>query len=110
MRCAEKVQAAYEMGQRDERAAIRARVEAAGHRPFGVYDECECPEDVREQDGHLIELECFSGCAESLLYLVCRSCCAENDYHSEACANGHDHGPDKPYCTAIAAIDGEATP
>lgn len=85
--------------------AAAEAVRAAGHTPFGVYDECECPEDVREQDGHGIELEDFYGCEKSRLYDVCRFCCSENDYHTEACATGHHHGPDKPYCTAVAAID-----
>ena len=85
--------------------AAREAVEAAGHKRFGVYYECECPDEVREQDGHVIELQDFYGCEKSLLYFVCRYCCSENDYHSEHCASGHDHGPDKPYCTAVAAID-----
>lgn len=99
-------------GQRDTGPSPRTQaiiecigaLEAAGHTRYGIYDECECPDDVRQRDGHLLELEEFSGCEKSLVYWACRECCSDDGYHSEACATYHDHGDDKPYCAVLAVI------
>lgn len=93
--------AAYQDGVQ----AARDALVAAGHTPWGIYDECECPAEVREQDGHIINLIEFSGCEKSLVYWACRECCTDDGYHNEACATYHDHGEGKPYCLALGAID-----
>jgi len=42
--------------------------------------------------------------------VVCTHCC-ELDYQTSShCADKHQHGPGKPYCTTVAAIDGEEKP
>lgn len=82
-----------------------AALAAAGHTRYGIYDECECPDEVREQEGHLIYLEEFAGCEKSLVYWGCRECCTDDGYHSEACATYHDHGEGKPWCNVVAAIE-----
>lgn len=80
---------------------------ADGHKPYGVYDECECDEATANEEGHGIELEFYMGCAESLRYMACGECCADGGYHAERCADGHDwhRGPEGVYCRAVAAID-----
>lgn len=97
--------ATWEQGYAAGVQAAREALVAAGHTPWGIYDECECPAEVREQDGHIINLIEFSGCEKSLVYWACRECCTDDGYHNEACATYHDHGEGKPYCLAVAAID-----
>ena len=92
-------------GHREGVQSAREALVAAGHTPWGIYDECECPPEVREQDGHVVNLIEFSGCEKSLVYWACRECCTDDGYHNEECASYHDHGEDKPYCLAVAAID-----
>jgi hypothetical protein len=74
------------------------------HRPFGVYDECE---HDHGEDGRVVVRINDVGfvCAEGFLYWVCRECRTGDGYISEDCANGHDHGPDKPICATAAVIE-----
>jgi hypothetical protein len=72
------------------------------HRPHKIYDEC------LHKDGEvhtLVELDDMTTCEESLMYEVCHNCCLDSGgYHTEECASGHDHAPDKPLCPTLAAL------
>ena len=41
---------------------------------------------------------------------VCRLCCTDGKDQHETCAAYHDHGPDKPICPTIAALDDTEAP
>lgn len=38
---------------------------------------------------------------------VCRLCCTDGKDQHETCAAYHDHGPDKPICPTIAALEAD---
>lgn len=85
------------------------------HQPYKVYDECDCDDDAKN-DGRHVEVEaalatsstgisCF-GWTCNHLYTACDECCTEGmGYITEHCAIYHDHGPDKPICPTIRALD-----
>jgi hypothetical protein len=73
------------------------------HRPYGIYDECDHQHE--EAGGDVIDAsEIGLTCAK--LYDVCRECCTDDgDYQGESCADGHEHGPDKPICKTAELLD-----
>lgn len=88
-----------------------ARVRAI-HGPYGIWDECDHqhqPGDPGVADIDDIGLTC------NQLYVICRVCCtnghinAAGEYlpeqQSEECVDRHDHGPRRPICSTITALD-----
>lgn len=102
------------LDQLDAAEAALARVREI-HQPYKVYDECDCDDDAKN-DGRHVEVEaalatsstgisCF-GWTCNHLYTACDECCTEGmGYITEHCAIYHDHGPDKPICPTIRALD-----
>jgi hypothetical protein len=88
----------------DRCLAAEATVERvrAIHKPFGIWDECDCPDERKDDSDHVEIDEVGRTCRR--LYDVCAECCVDNDYHTEGCADSHDHGPGKPICATIAAL------
>ena len=91
--------------ERDALAATVERVRAL-HRPVGIYDECECPDEAKSE-GHEDVEEVGLTC--NRMYTVCAECCRDDVYQTEDCANYHDHKPDEAHhCPTIRALDEEA--
>jgi hypothetical protein len=88
----------------DAAEAVIAKVRAL-HEPFSVYAECGHDHEPGDPGVEDVVEECGYTCAK--LYDICRLCCAEgDDYQTESCISNHDHGPGKPICTTIAALNG----
>ncbi len=91
-----------------ERDALRAKLDAVRtlHRPVGIYDECECPDEAKgvgHEDVDEVGLTC------NRIYTVCAECCRDDVYQTEDCAVYHDHDPDEAHhCPTIRALDGDA--
>ena len=81
-------------------AAI-SRVRAL-HKPFGIYD--ECGHDHKQGDPGVVWTGDDYSCTH--LYDICTECCAPTYERTGECAEAHDHGPGKPICATIAALDG----
>lgn len=77
---------------------------AERHKPFRIYDECDCPEEQKQDERHKNIEEVGWTC--NLLYVVCAWCCADqgSGYQSEACANGHKHTLDENERCDIAFV------
>jgi len=82
----------------DAMTAVRAL-----HQPFGIWDECACTDEQKDNDDHTEIEDVGRTCVK--MYDICVACCTENDYQREGCVDGHDHGPDKPICPTIGALD-----
>ena len=73
------------------------------HRPFGIYDECDC--DPEEHAGKTIT-DCgeFWTCLDPM-YSICAHCCRDaSGEQTENCASSHQHGRGKPICETAAII------
>lgn len=71
------------------------------HRPFGLYDECEC--DDKSTSEHVNVLELGPSCIK--LYDICQECCTDNEYQTEDCAGYHEHAPGSPICSTRAVME-----
>lgn len=71
------------------------------HRPFRVYDECECT-DEQKDDGYHVEVNDI-GLTCNHIYTVCGECCTDDEYVTEACSY-HDHREGEPICRTVKAI------
>ena len=85
-------------------AAI-ARVRSL-HKPFRLYDECGHDHEYNEPGTRYIEELSNVTCEDGFLYEICDECCAHRGEQSKECLDDHDHGPGKPICATIAALDG----
>lgn len=74
------------------------------HKPFRIWDECDCPDEVKANGTHLDIDEVGLTC--NLLYIICSWCCADqgSGYQSEACASGHKHTLDEADRCDIAFV------
>lgn len=91
------------VSQRDELRAQIERVRAL-HKPYSIYEECDHDHEPDEPDVVQVEDIGYT-CAK--LYDICNVCCRDDgrwDGQSEGCAEGHEHGPDLPYCKTIEAL------
>ncbi|WP_454232185.1 hypothetical protein [Mycolicibacterium fortuitum] len=97
----DKALATKQLAERQTQALNKVR---EIHKPFKIYGECDCT-DVEQGDEqtHVDVEEVGRTC--NLLYQICQSCCLDGDSQSEDCACGHDHGPGKPICPTIRALD-----
>jgi hypothetical protein len=85
-------------------AAI-ARVRAL-HKPFRLYDECGHDHEYGEAGTQYIEDLANVTCEDGFLYEICYECCTQHrGEQSEECLD-HDHGPGKPICATVAALNG----
>lgn len=77
------------------------------HKPFGIYDECECDHSEDDiENGRAFEvMEVGLTCEDGLMYLICVSCCTADGYQIEGCVGEHDHSKTGPICPTIAALD-----
>jgi hypothetical protein len=96
----------YRLVQDVAAEAAIARVRAL-HKPFGIYD--ECGHDHEPDDPGVVHVDDIGyTCAK--LYDVCYHCCTDSGDNHIGCAEAHDHGPGKPICATIAALDGPQDP
>ena len=72
------------------------------HRPYRVYDECECT-DEQLDDGRHREVEGV-GLTCNFVHHICSECCCSDDYMTEECASSHEHGLDIPICPTARAL------
>lgn len=64
------------------------------HRPFGVYNDCNCPDLTTPE--HILVEEIGLTCNRILD--ICRACCMSGGYQTEECVNNHQHEPHSDYC------------
>jgi hypothetical protein len=80
------------------------------HRPFGIYDECDClwrtDANKHRRPDHVVDCGEFDTCLDPM-WFVCAHCCRDLDdsYQLERCHDSHDHGPGRPICQTTAIID-----
>lgn len=90
----------------DERDKLAAQVERVRkqHRPVGIYDECDCPDEAKSVghvDVYVIGLTC------NKLYDICAECCRDDVYQTETCADYHEHKlGETHHCPTINTLDG----
>jgi hypothetical protein len=74
------------------------------HKPFRIYDECDCTDEQKRDDKHKDIMEVGLTC--NLMYVVCAWCCADqgSGYQSMACAEGHEHTLDEDDRCDIAFV------
>ena len=81
------------------------------HKLWKVYGECDHDHQELGEPGVFDVDEIGYTCAYE--YDVCGACCGMQ-FQSEECATNHVHGPGKPICPTIAALDapkaGESAP
>ena len=90
----------------DARAEAALDAVIALHRPYGIYDECDCPNPVEGVDGHVKVEDVGITCA--LMYRVCHECCIDDGYQREECFDCHGHWAGEKYqCPTVEAIKEE---
>lgn len=84
-------------------AALRAVLDL--HRPFTIWDECDCtPEQKDDEHTHTEVDEVGRTC--NRLYIVCKECCTGPYGQMEHCADGHDHTLNPvDRCPTVRAIE-----
>lgn len=91
---------------------VLARLRAL-HRPFGIYDECDCKRDTEtgetvHHDGQeVIDCGDFETC-QPPMWFVCAHCCRDvaGEYLTLECTEHHIHGPGTPHCQTAAILGG----
>ena len=72
------------------------------HRPFGIWDECDCDDEALNDDATHRDVD-EVGRTCNKLYDICSECCTDGGYMTEACAEHHDHRPGMAICPTIIA-------
>lgn len=71
------------------------------HKPYGIWEECEHNHDGADGAARYID---DVGLTCNKVYDICRECCSDGDGQNEACADGHNHGPNVPRCATVAIL------
>lgn len=73
------------------------------HRPFTIWDECDCEDKTSDSHRDIPEV----GPTCNRVYRICEACCTGDGYQSEECGDYHIHALDGDYCPTgtVAAIE-----
>jgi hypothetical protein len=82
------------------------------HLPFPIYDYCNHPEHLKDDDSQdkYLTVELDDGvatCPESYVFPVCEHCCRCCGERTTQCEDNHEHGPGKPICPTMAILRGQ---
>lgn len=74
------------------------------HRPIGIWDECDCPDEAKDDHTH-VEIEDVGNTCNKVA-VACEECCTDGGFLTEDCSVYHHHTLDGPRCATAAIIEG----
>lgn len=101
LHAADHIAATTQLAQRQAHAIEAVR---KLHRPYKMYDECDCTDEQKDDEQTHVEIDVI-GRTCNMLYTICFECCGDGYGQGESCANYHDHGEGKSICPTIRILD-----